>query len=151
MARMYSRRKGKAGKRRPLKKTIPSWVRYKGSEVELLVTRLAREGHTASGIGLILRDVYGIPDIKLMTKKSVTKIMDEKKLGKELPEDILALIRKSVFLRKHIEANKHDQTAKRGLTLADSKIKRLTKYYKRTGKIASEWKYDAERASMYVS
>ena len=64
--------------------------------------------------------------------------------------DLLALIKRAVFLRKHLEANKQDETAERGLILTESKIKRLTKYYKKTGKVKSEWKYDPERATMYI-
>ena len=48
MARMYSRDKGKSGSTKPAKKTIPSWVRYKGKEVELLVKKLAKEGLTTA-------------------------------------------------------------------------------------------------------
>ena len=66
MARMYSRRKGKAGSKKPAKKQVPSWLRYKGKEVELLVVKLAKEGKNPSQIGLHLRDVYGIPDTKIV-------------------------------------------------------------------------------------
>ena len=72
MARMYSRKKGKSGSKKPLKATLPTWVRYKSKEVELLITRLAKEGATPSHIGLILRDTYGIPNEKIITNKKIT-------------------------------------------------------------------------------
>ncbi len=150
MARMYSRRKGKAGSHKPSKQTIPSWVRYKEKEIDLLITKLAKEGNSSSKIGLILRDTYGIPNVKLITKKPITKILKEKKLLSNIPEDLLALIKKSVALNKHLETNKKDETAKRGLILTESKIRRLIKHYKKTGKLSSEWKYDPKRAGMFT-
>jgi small subunit ribosomal protein S15 len=150
MARMYSRRKGKAGSHKPSQPSVASWVRYKEKEIELLITKLAKEGKTSSQIGVVLRDTYGIPNAKLITKKAITKILEEKKLLSDIPEDLLALIRKSIAVNKHLEANKKDETAKRGLILTESKIRRLIKHYKKTGKLASEWKYDPKRAGMFT-
>ncbi|MBL7055114.1 30S ribosomal protein S15 [Candidatus Woesearchaeota archaeon] len=150
MARMYSRKRGKAGSKKPIKKTIPSWVRYKPKEAEMLIAKLAKEGNTSSQIGSILRDSYGVPDIRPICKKKITRIMEEKGIKKEIPEDLLALIKRAVLIRKHLEENKKDQVAHRGLTLTESKVKRLVKYYKKTGKIASEWKYEPERAEFFM-
>ena len=150
MARMYSRKRGKSGSKKPIKKVLPVWLRYKPQEVELLISKLAKEGKNSSEIGITLRDTYGIPDVRLLCKKKITQTLKEKKLAPEIPDDLLALIRKSVAVRKHLGTNKKDQTAKRGLTLIESSIKRLTKYYKRTGKLASEWKFDPERAGFYT-
>jgi len=150
MARMYSRDKGKSGSTKPVKKTVPSWVRYKPSEVVLLVTKLAKEGNNASKIGLILRDMYGIPDVRSITKKSISQILKDKKLSSELPDDLAALIKKSVMIRKHMESNKKDMPAKRGLQLTESKILRLVKYYKQTGVLPDFWKYDSDKASLLV-
>jgi len=150
MARMHSRKKGKSGSTKPIAKAVPSWVRYKAKEVELLIVKLAKEGKTSSEIGIILRDSYGIPDVKTLTKKSVTKILEEKKLGAELPEDLMAVIRKNVLVRKHLENNKQDKTAKRGLQIADSKIKRLVDYYKNTGRLDKSWKYDPEKLKLII-
>lgn len=150
MARMYSGSRGKAGSKKPSKKQIPSWLRYKGKEVELLIVKLAKEGKNPSQIGLYLRDVYGIPDTKTVAGKGITDILKEKKLLKEIPEDVMALIKKSVQLRKHLALNRKDQTARRGITLAESKIKRLVKYYKRTQRIPESWKFDPEKAGLYL-
>ncbi|RLE45542.1 30S ribosomal protein S15 [Candidatus Woesearchaeota archaeon] len=149
MARMYSRNKGRSGSTKPVKKTVPTWAR-KSSEVELLVAKLAKEGKSPSQIGLILRDVYGVPTTKLITNKRVTQILKEKNLLKEIPEDMLALITKAIEIRKHLESNHKDQPAKRGLQLTESKIRRLAKYYKTNKKIAADWKYDPERIKLFV-
>ena len=150
MSRMHSRRKGKAGSKKPVKKTIPLWVRYKPGEVEMLIAKLAREEHRSSKIGAILRDTYGIPDVRTICKKKISAIIEEKGIKKEIPEDLKALIKKVVLVRKHLEENKKDEVAHRGLILTESKIKRLVKYYKKSGKLASEWKYDPERAGFFV-
>ncbi|MBN2454077.1 30S ribosomal protein S15 [Candidatus Woesearchaeota archaeon] len=150
MARMHSRKKGKSGSKAPLRKTKPSWVGYKAKELEMIIAKLAKEGKTPSKIGLILRDAYGIPDIKLVTKKSITKIMEEKKLLPQIPEDLMALIRKKILITKHFEANKHDMPSKRGLQLTDSKMLRLIKYYKNSGRLPKDWSYDPEKIRLLV-
>jgi small subunit ribosomal protein S15 len=150
MARMHSRAKGKSGSKKPIKKVLPSWVRYKPKEVELLIVKLAKENNTPSKIGTLLRDVYGIPDSTLITKKSITAILDEKKLLAEIPEDLLALIRKFIFLQKHLDANKQDMAAKRGFQLTESKIRRLVKYYKRTKRLPSNWTYDPDKIRLFI-
>ncbi len=150
MARMYSRKKGKSKSVRPTRKTNPSWLRYKEKEVELLVTKIAKEGKTPSQIGLFLRDNYGIPSVKKITNKSITSILKEKNLAKEIPEDIMALIKRTIMLRKHLDKNHKDETAKRGLNLTESKIKRLVKYYKQTKKLPMDWKYDPERIKLFI-
>ncbi|MBS3131300.1 30S ribosomal protein S15 [Candidatus Woesearchaeota archaeon] len=150
MARRYSGKRGKAGSKKPLKKTIPSWMRYSSNEVEMLIKKMAKDGKTASEIGMMLRDKYGIPDVNAICRKSITSILEEAKLLPELPEDLMAMIRKAVTVRKHLEANKHDMTARRGIELAESKVKRLVKYYKKTGKLASGWKYDPEKAGFFM-
>jgi small subunit ribosomal protein S15 len=147
---MHSRKRGKSGSKRPLKSVSATWIRYKPKEMELMILKLAKEGKTSSQIGIILRDTYGVPDVKVITKKSIMATLKEKKVMPELPEDLSALIRKNVDILKHIEKNKMDQTAKRGLLLTESKIKRLVKYYKRSGRLSSDWKYDSKKASIFL-
>tara|TARA_Y100000310_G_C20646460_1_gene796922 strand:- start:1191 stop:1646 length:456 start_codon:yes stop_codon:yes gene_type:complete len=150
MARMHSRKRGVSGSKKPLKKVVPIWSKYKAKEAELLILKLAKDGKTSSQIGIILRDTYGVPDVKTLTKKSITTILKEKKLAPELPEDLQALIRKNVALLKHREKNTKDQTSKRGLQLTESKIKRIVKHYKDSGRLSSDWKYDPKKASIFM-
>ncbi len=150
MARMHSRAKGKSGSHKPVKKVVPGWVKYSPKEVELLVVKYAKEDMKASVIGLHLRDQYGIPSIKLVTGKSVSQILKEKHVEPELPEDLMALIRKSVLLTKHMDENKKDFSSKRGLYLTNSKIHRLVKHYKATNKLPLDWTYNPERFKMYA-
>ena len=150
MARMHSRKKGKHGSKKPAKKTSPSWIRYKPKEIELLIAKLSKDGKTTSQIGVLLRDVYGIPSVLALCSKSISSILKEKNLRAEVPEDMTALFRRVAALRKHIEANRHDETSKRGLLLTQSKINRLTKYYKRTRRIPENWKFDATRSGFFA-
>ena len=80
MARMHSRARGKSGSKKPTKKSVPAWVVYKPKEVELLIIRHAKEGKKGSQIGMIMRDQYGIPDVKILIGKSISQILKEKNL-----------------------------------------------------------------------
>lgn len=150
MARMYSRKKGRSGSTKPVEKVIPSWVNYKAKEIELLVVKYVKEGLTPSRIGIRLRDRYGIPDVKLITGKTINQIIKDKGLERDIPEDLMALIKKSIFVKKHLDENKHDMPAKRGLQLTKSKINRLVKYYKRTGRLPQDWQFNAKNARLYL-
>ncbi|MCD4760075.1 30S ribosomal protein S15 [archaeon] len=150
MARMHSRKKGKSGSSKPQERKKPSWVKYTAKEVEALVIKLAKQEKRASEIGLILRDSYGIPDVKVITKKKITQILEANKLKAEIPEDLLNLIKKHVKITAHREENKQDMTAKRGFQLTESKINRLAKYYKRTNKLPKDWKFDRSKAKLLV-
>jgi len=147
---MHSRKKGKSGSTKPTSPVKPSWLRHSEQEIELIITKLSKEGKSPSQIGVILRDIYGIPYVGLVLKKSITEVLASKKISAEIPEDLLALVRKAVLVRKHMDKNSHDMTAKRGLQLTESKIQRLTKYYRRISRLAQEWKYDPATATMYL-
>jgi small subunit ribosomal protein S15 len=147
---MHSRKKGKHGSKKPAKKNVPSWILYDAKKAELLIAKLAKEGKSPSQIGLMLRDTYGIPSVYSLCGKRINDILKEKKLTGELPEDMTALFKKYAAIRKHLEKNKHDGTADRGLSLTESKINRLAKYYKKTGRLAETWKFDPERTGFFA-
>ena len=150
MARIHARKKGKAGSKRPSTKTIPRWVRYKKNEIEKLVIKLAKEGNSTSRIGLILRDQFGIPSVKLVTGKTISEIMKENEIYPKFPEDFFNLLKQAVNLRDHLQKSKKDYTSKRGLELLESKIRRLGKYYVRKGILPEDWKYDPSKAKLLV-
>ena len=150
MAKKYSGSKGIAGSKKPIKKVVPSWNRYGAKEVEMLIMKLHKEGQAPSQIGLHLRDVYGVPDVKTLCSKSITQILADKKVQSPLPEDLQAMIKKLIMIKKHLEENKQDEVAKRGLMITESKVQRLAKYYKRTKRLPQDWKYDVSKAKLYV-
>ena len=147
---MHSRDRGKAGSNKPVEKNVPSWVSYKPKEVEALIVKLAKQEKQATEIGLILRDSYGIPNVKALLGKKVCEVLKDKKLATKIPEDLSSLIKRDIELMKHLEANHKDMTAKRGLQLTSSKIRRLMKYYKKTNKLPQDWKFDEEKVKMYL-
>lgn len=150
MARMYSGRKGKSGSKKPLTDTKPSWVKYSVEEVEKLIAKLAKTGKTPSQIGMILRDSYGIPEVRKIINKKLTKSLIDQKLSLEIPEDLTALIKKDIKIINHRKTHKKDQTSKRGIILTESKINKLVKYYKSKGKLPENWVYDRTKARLFI-
>jgi len=150
MARIHSRDKGKSRSNRPTRVKKPEWVSLSGEEVVDVIEKLAKEGNTPSKIGIILRDQYGVPDAKLVLNKKITQVLAEKNLAPKLPEDLNNVIKKAVRLRKHIRIHSKDNANKRGLTLAESKIRRLIKYYKKTGKLPKDYRYDPKKTMLGV-
>ena len=108
-----------------------------GSMIEL-----GKKDIQPSLIGLMLRDSKGIPSVKKITGKSITEILKENNLFSEIPEDLGFLVKKYNNIKKHLENNKRDVHNKRSLSLIESKIRRLMKYYKRVKKIPENWKYN---------
>lgn len=133
-------KRGKAAKK--------NFVELKPAEITEAIVHLANEGHSQSEIGLILRDQYGIPKVAKALGKKLAAVLEENKLLGEIPEDLMNLIRKSVMLREHLEKNRKDMTAKRGLMLTVSKIRALEKYYKKSGKLPMNWRYSPETAAL---
>jgi small subunit ribosomal protein S15 len=141
MARLYAKRKGKSGSRRPQVKESPAWVQLKKDEIESLIVKLSGTGLASAQIGLKLRDSYGVPDVRLATGKTVVKIMKEKGVKIDIPEDVTSLMKKAVHLQTHLKANPADLSNKRSLGLVESRIRRLSRYYKREGVIPQDWDY----------
>jgi len=133
--------KGESHSTRPLSRRSPSWCRYTLEEVEALVVKLAREGNPQSRIGVILRDQYGIPLVKTIVGKGIVEILKENNLGSPVPEDLEALLRKAARLRTHLERNRTDKYNRKSVQVIESKIHRLSRYYKRQGVLPEEWKY----------
>ena len=150
MARIHSKKRGKSGSNRPGRKKKASWVSYDASEIEQLVLKLFKQANSPSKIGLILRDNYGIPDVKSVLHKSILKVLKDNDLKEKLPEDLTALIRRVITIMKHLETHKKDEPGKRGLILTESKIRRLSKYYKREGILDEGWKYSRGEAKLLV-
>lgn len=145
---MPKQEKGKSHSIRPVSKRPPSWCKYEPEEVEALIIKLAREGHSASRIGTILRDQHGIPLVKPITGRSITHILAEADMASSMPEDLEMLIKKASRLSTHLERNKMDLANKRSLQVIEAKIHKLSKYYKREGVLPSDWKYSPRAASI---
>ncbi len=148
---MHARVKGKSRSHRPLKADVPKWVEKKPKEIETLVIKFGKQGMSSALIGLTLRDSYGVPSVKNITKKSITQILKENKLTEEIPEDLKNLIKRAIAIRKHLETNKKDNVSKRGLKLTESKILRMQQYYKKSKVLPETWSYNPKRAKLLVN
>ena len=141
MARTHARVKGKSGSTRPVKDDL-SFVKIKAKEVETIIVKLAKDDDVKpSMIGITLRDKYGVPSVKALTGKSISKILEDNKVLDKVPEDLQSLVNKAQALKKHLGINTRDTHNKRGLALIEAKIRRLSKYYKKVGKLSEEWSY----------
>jgi len=145
------RDKGKSHSTRPASLVPPEWVTYRPEEIELIIESLAKKGYGPSMIGIILRDQFAIPLVKPVLGKKITQVLEEKGLAPPLPEDLLNLIKRAVNLRRHLEEHPKDYHSKRGLIEIESKIHRLSKYYKRVGKLPQDWKYKPEEAKYLIA
>ncbi len=128
----------------------PEWVEYSNEEIEELIMKLRKEGNSTSMIGIILRDQYGIPDVKLITGKKITKILEDHGQELKYPEDLMNLIRRAVNIRDHLAENPKDLHTRRGLRIIESKIRRLVKYYVNEGVLPEGWRYDPRSAALLV-
>jgi small subunit ribosomal protein S15 len=129
----------------------PEWSNQKPQEVEELVVKLREKNLSQSEIGTILRDAHGIPRVKQATGKTLGKIISDANLNSKVPEDITNLIQKALRLRRHLELNHKDIHNKRSLHNCESKIRRLVKYYRRTGVLPEDWTYRPETAELLIS
>jgi len=150
MSRIHSRRKGSSGSKRPLLTENPKWVQQSPAEIMDLVAKLAGEGMSGAMIGLVLRDQYAVPNVRLATGKTVKEILDAKGVKFELPEDLQALMKRAVSLSGHVKKNPKDLHNERGRRRIESNIRRLTKYYKREGVIPQTWTYTLDTAALQV-
>jgi small subunit ribosomal protein S15 len=145
---MPKQEKGKSHSIRPVSRRPPSWCKYQPEEVEAFIIKLAKEGHSLSSIGTILRDQYAIPLVKPITGKSIGETLKAQNLAAAMPEDLGNLIKKAQSLGVHLEKNKKDLHNKRSMQIIEARIHKLSRYYKREGVLPKNWKYVAKVASV---
>jgi small subunit ribosomal protein S15 len=150
MARVHTRGKGKSSSKRPLTTKNPDWVTLTGKEVEELVVKYHRDGVAAAKIGLKLRDIHAIPNVRLATSKRVEEILKEHKLTPDIPDDLMSLLRKAVSIDRHIQRNKKDLHNQHSLKNIEAKIRRLANYYQSKGRLPSAWRYSLSSAKLIV-
>lgn len=61
------------------------------------------------------------------------------------------IVLKAVAVRKHLERNRKDKDSKFRLILIESRIHRLSRYYKTVGVLQPTWKYESATASTMVA
>ncbi|AIZ56036.1 30S ribosomal protein S15 [Candidatus Methanoplasma termitum] len=150
MARMQTRRKGKSCSKRPMISENPEWVPLTATEIEDLIVQFTENGMVSARIGLVLRDQYGVPNVRLATGKTVTEIMKEKGVMPDLPEDLSNLMRRAISLNVHVKNHRGDVANIRGLNLIEARIRRLERYYKKNGVLPQTWKYSLSNAEIML-
>jgi small subunit ribosomal protein S15 len=150
MARLHSKKKGKSGTKRPRSSVAPEWTPLKGPEMKEAIMKMAREGAGPARIGLVMRDQYGVANLRSNLGMSLKAYLAKEKALGEYPEDLLNLIKKAVRMTGHIKASKNDVHNQVKLGHVESKIQRLVKYYSSKGMLPAGWKYDREKAALLV-
>ena len=143
MARIHAHTHGRSHSTRPSSHNLPSWVSNNPSDLSSIIIQFSKDGLSPSEIGTKLRDVHGVPLAKQILGKSITHILTDNNIVTELPEDLSQLVKKALGLQKHLKSHNTDRRNIRSLELIEAKIHRLSKYYKRIGKLQKKWKYAA--------
>src|SRR3989344_6877820 len=108
--------------KKPSKIEKPVWLKYTEEEVKAIILKLANKGMTAEKIGLVLRDQYGIPKVKIYELK-IKKILEEKNKYEE--PAIKNLNEKAVKIEKHYNKHKKDKKAERSMIITKAKLKKI--------------------------
>ena len=150
MARMHSPGRGKSGSTKPLVDKAPEWSNTDAKEVTELILSLAAEGHNPTTIGTILRDQHAVPDVRLVLGKRLGQVLAENEITPKYPEDLMSLMRRALRLIDHLDSNRKDRHNSRQLELTESKIRRLSRYYKGRGQLDTEWTYKRDQLRLMV-
>jgi len=148
MGRLHTHNHGKSHSTRPVDLKKPSWVSQSPKEIEEMIIKYGKEGLPPSQIGLKLRDQHAIPLVRPIINKGIMQVLNENKVGQELPEDLNNIVNKAVGLQKHLKSNKSDSRNVRALELIEAKVHRLSVYYKKIGRIPKNWKYKSVVAQL---
>lgn len=148
---MHSGGKGISSSALPYKRKPPTWLKVSPQDIAERIVKLAKKGLYPSQIGVILRDTAGVAQVRQVTGSKILRILKKNGIAPAIPEDLYHLIKKAVAVRKHLERFRKDKDSKFRLILIESRIHRLTRYYKRTQKLPPTWKYTSATASTLVS
>ena len=101
-------------------------------------------------IGTILRDQHAVPDVRLVTGERISETLLRNGVGRKYPEDMMNLMRQALRMIDHLTTNHKDLHNRRQLELTESRIRRLAKYYRGTGKLDSDWAYKRDQLRLMV-
>ncbi|MGA3020956.1 MAG: 30S ribosomal protein S15 [Candidatus Micrarchaeales archaeon] len=148
MARMHTGRHGKSKSRKPLESEMKAEMER--GKLEGIIAGYVKQGMNGTLIGQKLKDEHGVGYVRPILGKRLSAFMEEKGFNREIPTDLLNLMRKAVNMRKHLAANHRDVYGSVRLQRVESKIWRLSKYYKGSGKLPLNWRYDPEQAALII-
>merc|ERR1740138_997602 len=148
---MHSKGKGISKRCLPYRKSPPSWVQISASDLTSQMVKMAKRGQSPSQIGVVLRDQYGIPQVKGVTGSKILRILKVAGVAPSIPEDLYHLIKKAVSVRKHIEKFRADRDGKFRLILIESRIHRLARYYRTAKALPPTWRYQSKKAETFIA
>ena len=151
MGRMHSKGKGISKRCLPYRKAPPSWVQITAKDLTEQIVKMAKRGQSPSQIGVILRDQYGIPQVKGVTGSKILRILKVAGEAPSLPEDLYHLIKKAVNVRGHLEKFRADRDGKFRLILIESRIHRLARYYRKAKALPPTWRYQSKKAATLIA
>merc|ERR1712066_867383 len=79
------------------------------------------------------RDTHGVGKSHYLTGSKILRVLKSLGVAPDLPEDLYFMIKKAVGMRKHLERNRKDRDGKFRLILIESRIHRLSRYYRKKG------------------
>jgi small subunit ribosomal protein S15 len=150
MSRIHSGRKGRSGSHRPYPVVKPGWVTSERTEIVEEAVKLSKTGLSAAQVGATLRDGFGVPSVRAVTGERMTPLLKSAGITPELPEDLQALLKRVVHLQRHLTQHPKDRSNRRGLTLMESRIRRLARYYRDHKRLPENWSYTSATAVLQV-
>jgi small subunit ribosomal protein S15 len=152
MARMHTGRHGKSKSRKPDVEigTAPEGFTGTKEEIEEAIVGYAKQGTHQALIGQKLKEKHGLPYIKQLYGKRLNVILKEKGYTPLYPQDMMDLLKRAIIIRRHLAKNHNDVHNKMSLNRVESKIWRLSGYYKKKGTIPADWKYDPEKVALLI-
>jgi small subunit ribosomal protein S15 len=150
VSRIHSRRRGRAGSHRPYPNAPPTWATLSREEVVEEAVKLAKGGASSAQVGTVLRDSYGVPSVRAVTGERLAPLLASHGVKPELPEDLQALLKRVVHLQRHLDTHPKDLANRRGLSLMESRIRRLAHYYRQRKLLPATWRYTSSTAVLQV-
>jgi len=151
MGRMHTPGKGISRSALPYKRAPPTWCKLEPNKLKEEIIKFAKKGTTPSQIGVILRDSMGIAQVNSISGTKILRVLKGAGLAPQIPEDLYHLIKKAVNIRRHLEKNRKDIDSKFRLILVESRVHRLSRYYKLKKQLPPIWKYESSTASALVA
>ncbi len=147
---MHTGRHGKSKSRKPDPESVNVPQDFDKPQVEAQIVEYARKGTTPAMIGQMLKEKHGVPYVKQYFGRRLVAILSDNKVGGEMPQDMMDLLRRATVMRRHLEKNHNDVHNRVRLGRVEAKIWRLSKYYKRTGALPADWKYEPEKVALMI-
>jgi small subunit ribosomal protein S15 len=149
---MHTKKKGKSKSRKPVVEigTIPSTATVTKAQLEELIQGYAKQGMSPALMGEKLKKEHNVPYVRQYLGIRLVEFLKQKGLAGDMPADLLDLMRSAVRMRTHLGKNKKDTYNSIRLHRVESKIWKLSRYYRNEGVLPSSWKYDPETAALLI-